>query len=420
MAELEKQRALASRITGFRSNTLKEGRANFSQGFLRSRIDLLEEYWRRFQSSHSSLLGSEAQDDEYFTTDVFATVELQYSSTLGFLYDERSSLTSNSANDSAEDHCGPRPSSAIRLPKIPVPTFSGLIEDWESFRDVFRSMVHLNPTLSDVEKLQFLKSSVQGTAKRALDRLPIIQRNYNPAWNLLLQRYEHKRLLVHHHMSSLASISAAKVESEDNLRSLYDRVVSAQESLRSLGLPTKHWDDWLVFFLLNGLDPVTRADWEKSIGSSQELPTFSSLTDFVNGRIRALQSTHRMKAPQSTSQPPRRAIRTLATTGKGRSCPVCRGDHALHRCSRPPSEIYSAVQRMRHCYNCLQSGHRQSQCPSSYRCRHCHQNHHSMLHEVVTLKRVAPNRDDEPVSKRSRSASQLPVPVDSPQQSMHQ
>ena len=53
----------------------------------------------------------------------------------------------------------------VQLPKLSLPTFSGLQEDWESFRDLFRSLVHLDADLSGVQKLQYLKTSVQGEAK---------------------------------------------------------------------------------------------------------------------------------------------------------------------------------------------------------------------------------------------------------------
>ena len=116
---------------------------------------------------------------------------------------------------------------SIQLPKIHLPHFSDLIRDWESYHEIFRSMIHLHPSLTDVQKLHYLKTSVQGEAKSALESLPLITANYNVAWNLLVQRFEHKQLLVFHHMTTLARTSALREESAEGLRSLYNRIVKA-------------------------------------------------------------------------------------------------------------------------------------------------------------------------------------------------
>ena len=88
MSSIDEHRSLASWITNFKANTLKGGRDRFSQGFLRGRVDLLQDYWRRFQIAHEALLEDDALlQDEYFTENLFATVELEYTSSIGFLYD---------------------------------------------------------------------------------------------------------------------------------------------------------------------------------------------------------------------------------------------------------------------------------------------------------------------------------------------
>ena len=55
MDQLARQLSLASLIRNFKTNTLKEGRDKFTQGFLRSRENLLERYWNEFRKTHESL-----------------------------------------------------------------------------------------------------------------------------------------------------------------------------------------------------------------------------------------------------------------------------------------------------------------------------------------------------------------------------
>jgi hypothetical protein len=43
-----------------------------------------------------------------------------------------------------------------KLPRINLPSFFGRYEDWESFKDLFSSLVHDVASLPDSTKLQFL------------------------------------------------------------------------------------------------------------------------------------------------------------------------------------------------------------------------------------------------------------------------
>ena len=157
MSGIDQQRTLGSWITNFKANTLKEGRAQFSQGFLRGRVDLLQDYWQRFQSAHKTLLEDETlSEDEYFTNNFYGVIELAYTSLLGFLYDEQGTLTTRPGAVNAASSQEATMPVLIQLPKINLPPFSGLIREWESFRDMFRSMIHLHPSLTDVQKLHYL------------------------------------------------------------------------------------------------------------------------------------------------------------------------------------------------------------------------------------------------------------------------
>jgi hypothetical protein len=51
----------------------------------------------------------------------------------------------------------PEPTS-LKLPEIPLTTFSGAIEEWEHFHDVFVANVDRNEKFSAVRKFQYLKA----------------------------------------------------------------------------------------------------------------------------------------------------------------------------------------------------------------------------------------------------------------------
>ena len=47
-------------------------------------------------------------------------------------------------------------STRVKLPKLEVRKFSGKIQDWREFWDMFESAIHKNESLSDVDKFTYL------------------------------------------------------------------------------------------------------------------------------------------------------------------------------------------------------------------------------------------------------------------------
>ena len=192
----------------------------------------------------------------YFSEDAFSAVELNYTVALGFLYDE--SAKEAGAQSTPGDAEPAATTRRAHLPRISLPIFSGRAEDWESFHDLFRSLIHIDPSLTGVEKLHYLKTSVQGEAKRALDGLSTTEANYTTAWSTLLKRYDDKSLLAERHMLRLVAIRPPKEESSGGLQDLLDTVTKCRDALRALNRPVDDWDAWFVLFGGQGMDSATR------------------------------------------------------------------------------------------------------------------------------------------------------------------
>ena len=45
-----------------------------------------------------------------------------------------------------------------RLPKFNIPVFSGDLLNWQSFWDCFEAVIHWNPSLTGVQKLNYLRA----------------------------------------------------------------------------------------------------------------------------------------------------------------------------------------------------------------------------------------------------------------------
>ncbi|XP_055584881.1 uncharacterized protein LOC129737746 [Uranotaenia lowii] len=67
--------------------------------------------------------------------------------------------------DDASAHCSlPGTNSRVKLPEIRLPSFGCLTREWVTFRDTFRSLIHLNDQLSTMDKFTYLRSSLTGDA----------------------------------------------------------------------------------------------------------------------------------------------------------------------------------------------------------------------------------------------------------------
>jgi hypothetical protein len=81
------------------------------------------------------------------------------------LHAQPTSPSTSSITNRSEHHV------AVRLPKLSLPLFSGKYNEWFPFFDSFNSVIHSNASLSNVQKLQYLKSSVTSDASSVTSSL---------------------------------------------------------------------------------------------------------------------------------------------------------------------------------------------------------------------------------------------------------
>ncbi|XP_077270667.1 uncharacterized protein LOC143901909 [Temnothorax americanus] len=177
----------------------------------------------------------------------------------------------------------------------------GKYDEWFPFRDSFTSIIHTNPTLRDINKLQYLRAALSGEAISVLSSLEISDANYEVAWNLLKRRYDDKRAIVHNHIGSIVDLPVMTKENASELRQITDGATRHVQALTALKRPINAWDDLLVYIISSKLDTNTSREWESSLEDS-ELPTLKKLFDFLSHRCRVLEATSK-SGNSSRSQP---------------------------------------------------------------------------------------------------------------------
>lgn len=94
---------------------------------------------------------------------------------------------------------------------------------WQGFWDSFESSVHLNISLTDVQKFNYLKSQVEGVAASAIDGFAITNANYSRAVEMLRERFGQQHKITHATMQALLQFPAP-TNSVQSLRHFYDKM----------------------------------------------------------------------------------------------------------------------------------------------------------------------------------------------------
>ncbi|XP_071629554.1 uncharacterized protein [Temnothorax longispinosus] len=265
--------------------------------------------------------------------------------------------------------------SVVKLPKIPLPQFSGDLTLWPSFIALFNASIH-NQQISAIEKYQYLLASLKGEPLNVVKNLPFSEEYYLIAYDSLVDRYRNKRRLADHHLNSIIEAKPLKAESAEALHHLLDTFTENTRALALMKFPTDSWDFILLKFLLDKLPCSLREKFE-SAHRAEEIPRCTQLTKFLAEHCQVLEA---VAGPSSkTKSTP---VSSFVTSTA--DCPVCKEPHYVSKCTQflklSPRERQAKARDLKLCFNCLRSGHGSKDCPSAWTCRSCGMQHHTLLH----------------------------------------
>jgi len=281
-------------------------------------------------------------------------------------------------SQSASSHTFPSVSH-VKLPSFDLPKFSGAFEEWLNFQDIFKATIDGHTALTDAQKLQYLKSCVQGEASSLISSYPLTSGHYAQAWNKLVSHYDNKRRIALAIYKKFSSIQPLKTESAAGLRKLLMVIDECMDKWNVMGFPVDQWDFLLMCHVMDRLDPVTKRSWATSLHEN-EVPTYKETCKFLNTYISGLETN---RDPKPVPQRERK-FTVSHHTASSEICPVCKnGSHLIFRCPRfkgyTPEERISKVKSLGNCTICLQS-HPTKDCVRDWRCRKCGKTHNSLLH----------------------------------------
>ena len=276
-------------------------------------------------------------------------------------------------------------SDRVKLPKIGLPHFRGNLMKWTAFWDSFDSAVHSNSQLSEIDKFNYLRSLLEGTAYDAIAGLALSAANYREAVDILKKRFGNKQLIISKHMESLLSINAVTSDQHlRDLRRLYDQSEANIRSLKALGVEPDTYGAMLSSVLLSKLPPELRLIVSRKV-SADDLDMESLLETFEQELVA------RERASNSAGQPPRRPqnqqrSHTSAFVVNTQGLPVCvfcQKDHSSTECSTV-TNVDSRKKILRssgRCFNCLRKNHLSRNCRITSKCKQCQGRHHTSICE---------------------------------------
>lgn len=270
---------------------------------------------------------------------------------------------------------------SIKLPPLELPRFSGNLQEWVSFRDLYTTAIH-NSSLSKVEKLTQLKALLTGEAARQIRSIVLSEANYDVAWKALNERYENNRELLISILKRLTTQPSITTSSATSLRTLIDTTKECVRSLEILTIPTQHWDAMIFFILFTKLDNMSRELWESTLPDTS-IPDLNKMYEFLEQRARALAASSAPPPRQQQMKQPQGHVR--AHHAETSRCPLgCSKKHFLIYCPEfqklNPHQRSGKAKKLNRCLNCLAEGHQTSNCRSQHTCKTCKRKHHSMLH----------------------------------------
>ncbi|KAI5717607.1 hypothetical protein M8J77_008525 [Diaphorina citri] len=340
-----------------------------------------------------------------------------------------------------------------RLPKLEIPPFSGDLKDWSNFHSLFKSTIHRRTDISDVEKLQYLRSFLKGPALTLIENLQIVNGSYDIAYRLLCERFDNKRTLAAHYLNTILNFKQLNNDNVTGLRSFLEIFQTNVDAMKNLGIIDI--GDFLLLQLgLRALGPGIKKLFEDKYERA-EFPKFKDLLKFVekqcsisdlvmSSTVKASPSVHPSRAPamnqktfqfgqtktyMSTVDSPHSGD-TLTASGDisapsissdhvlsgrvdgnpSKSCSLCSQSHYISKCPAflrmNTEQRIETIKSHRRCFNCL-GNHHKSACRSKSRCQQCKRSHHTLIHQPSSdnPQTNSTNRDKAPIASTSHNVS---------------
>jgi hypothetical protein len=144
-------------------------------------LETVANNWEHFRTNHRRLEDEPGiESTTYFANDDYKVANLAYVKGAGKIEALRPQPSRSPQVEDMSFFRDMTRESLPPLPRIELPTYSGVYSEWESFRDAFTTAVVNRHDFSNSHKLQYLKQSLKGPAARIVQNVAVTDANFEP------------------------------------------------------------------------------------------------------------------------------------------------------------------------------------------------------------------------------------------------
>lgn len=306
-------------------------------------------------------------------------------------------------------------STNVKLPKLNISSFDGNELSWLSWWDQYSSTIHENPDLTDAVRVQYLATSLTGTAKESTNQFPFVASSYNTIVQYLNTTYGD--IVKLRSIYSNAITNMPYDASTDGMRKNLDNLVAYLKRLKKFD-PSQKLEHYLGHVLSKFTADIRRSAYlyldvkelEQNMDNVLKAldcvlkyeEKIRSLLRTINPAQQATEEVHRsnvvLLTPNSTTNTKKR---------KSRECVFCGQIHSSKNCMQvTTSDARRQVLKDKHlCFKCLGAGHSKPSCPQAAACSHCKKTDHNvaLCYNYVNFlgaKKSSSSNDSQPPNKK--------------------
>lgn len=283
----------------------------------------------------------------------------------------------------------------VKVGSIELPLFSGRLEEWEAFKDLFEHLIHDSKKMSKTVKFTQLRTHLSGEALNTIRGYRVTGTNYDAAWADLCKRYDRTDELVDEYIRKF--FESRPVEGKPNyttLRRIIDFTNQMLRALPNLGEDISHWDPIVNLIICSKLTEELRTEWaQRKVRDGKK--TTTHLLSLLEDRAIELQPKQSDRLSQMlkgenrmTKSPPKRVVFQISEKKPeskkekvAKQCPICKGNHRIWDCNMLKKESAKArtgiIRTLGLCFKCLLE-HRAGLCDEED-CEYCGGPHNIML-----------------------------------------
>ena len=256
----------------------------------------------------------------------------------------------------------------------------------------------------------------RGPAESAITGLPLTEKNYETAIDILRDRFGKPQLLMSNHIDALLKLPiVSSVREMKNLRDLYDKIEINIRSLKALGIESESFGNLLVPVVMEKIPSELRLIISRKFGS-KETWDLDVLLNALKSELEARERCNAVKTSSPTNSNPRfdqhkgrlkqRLSSSALYTGSEECTLQCifgKKNHKSITCSTitKPKARRTIPRRNGRRFVCLKAGHVTPGCQSKAKCFNCGARHHVAVRENPK-KQVQPSSSETELVSPSR------------------